>query len=75
MSDPFKSDYVVSTQPITTSQTVTTTPQLEAPAVAKSLSTSVTALTGGAQVFGFEPRLYGTGKPRRIVIRGKIAIG
>lgn len=28
----------------------------------------------GAKTYGFEPERYGLGKPRRIVIRGKIAI-
>ena len=72
MPNPFSSDYV--------STSVTEiAPASPAPGVK-----AATAPTGGAvphsaegaepKAYGFEPQRYGLGKPRRIVIRGKIAI-
>lgn len=72
MPNPFSSDYV-------SSQATQAIPAL-APA-----QISATAVAGerppesteGAdpQAYGFQPQRYGLGKPRRVVIRGKIAIG
>ena len=72
MQSPFNSDYVRSqaTQAV--------------PAAAAAQRMAVTAATGqppeesieGAEpkAYGFEPQRYGLGKPRRVVVRGKIAI-
>jgi hypothetical protein len=72
MPNPFSSDYVL------TQATQAT------PATAPAANTAVTAATGeappessegaAAKAYGFEPQRYGLGKPRRVVIRGKIAI-
>ena len=74
MPNPFSSDYVPSSAP--TTQAV--------PAAAPTQEAAVTAATAertperpqGADPkdYGFEPQRYGLGKPRRVVIRGKIAI-
>ncbi len=72
MQNPFSSDYVESqaTQAV--------------PAAAPAQKVAVTAATGQAppepvegadpKTYGFEPQRYGLGKPRRVVVRGKIAI-
>lgn len=72
MKNPFSSDYV----PSQATQAV--------PAAALAQKVAVTAATGqgppqpaeGAdpKAYGFEPQRYGLGKPRRVVIRGKIAV-
>jgi hypothetical protein len=70
MQNPFSSDYV--------SATVT------GPSPVETVAKEVTSCTSVAvpppineavvTAYGFEPERYGLGKPRRIVIRGKIAI-
>lgn len=72
MKDPFSSDYV----PSQATQ--------GGPATAPARKAAITAATGHAppelaegtdlKAYGFEPQRYGLGKPRRVVIRGKIAI-
>jgi hypothetical protein len=71
MPNPFSSDYAQSpgTQPIT-----------QAPAAPERAITAATeeALPSPQPTelrdYGFEPERYGSGKPRRVIIRGKIAI-
>lgn len=72
MPNPFSSDYV----PSLATQAVPT----GAPAQ-KSVVTAATperpsevAQEPDAKDYGFESQRYGLGKPRRVVIRGKIAI-
>lgn len=72
MQNPFSTDYDKSqvTQAV--------------PAAAPAQKVTVTVATGqvpsesveGAdpKAYGFEPQRYGLGKPRRLVVRGKIAI-
>lgn len=69
MSDPFKSDYISSSVTGTspTDVTAVATPSQESAAVFPATSDI------GARAFGFEPERYGLGKPKRILIRGKIA--
>jgi hypothetical protein len=69
MPDPFKSDYI--------SSSVTGTSPTDVTTVAKppQESAAVFPVTSdlGARAFGFEPERYGLGKPKRVLIRGKIA--
>jgi hypothetical protein len=70
MSDPFKSDYAA---PAGTVPAPSVPPR---PADMVQMVPSRPTLKvnpAGQQDFGFEPQRYGLGKPRRIVIRGKIA--
>jgi hypothetical protein len=71
MRDPFSSDYLSAN----VTDTATTTAISAATPVTKKVSSAITPSSVNADLreFGFEPERYGLGKPRRIVIRGKIA--
>ncbi len=66
MPDPFSSEYA-------------RTPQTRASIVTEPARTQTPELPTAQQVsidpnsFGFEPELYGLGKPRRVILRGKIS--
>lgn len=71
MQDPFSSEYAST---VITATSVTTA--LPLGQVHKAKGSSATGPAAGdldSRAFGFEPERYGLGKPRRIVIRGKIA--
>lgn len=69
MPNPFSSDYISAT--VTRTVTVPASP---APKIGAA-QTPITLFGEGtkAKIYGFEPERYGLGKPRRIVVRGKIA--
>ena len=69
MSDPFRSNYISG---VVTGKSVTETVQLAG--VPENLKINSTSIVGAeSRTFGFEPEKYGLGKPKRIVIRGKIS--
>jgi hypothetical protein len=72
MSDPFSSDYV----PSQATQAVPVAARAQKPAVTAATGERPLGSAEGAdpKAYGFEPQRYGLGKPRRVVIRGKIAI-
>ena len=74
MSDPFKTDYAG--EPTTAAQVgkAAAEPQVD-PALPLAGSTEPLRSTNQPPDFGFQPSIYGTGKPRRIIIRGKISVG
>lgn len=71
MRDPFSSDYVSAN---TTDNATTAAISAETGDNAKIPETIIpSASIAGAREYGFEPERYGLGKPKRIVIRGKVA--
>lgn len=69
MSDPFRSNYVSG---VVTSKSV---PEVfQSVGASETLKLNSTSIIGSEpRTFGFEPEKYGLGKPKRIVIRGKIS--
>ena len=74
MPDPFKSDY--SGSPLTPQANKNQTPSLNSDSTKSTVGTTASATDFNHQPanFGFKPEFYGTGKPRRIIVRGKISI-
>lgn len=70
MSDPFNSEYVSAT---VTGKSAPATAGVSASQVAAA-QTATAVSAAEPKAYGFEPERYGLGKPRRIVVRGKIAI-
>lgn len=72
MPNPFSSDYV----PSQATQAVPAAAPAPKAAVTAATAARPPSPTEGAdpKAYGFEPQRYGLGKPRRVVIRGKIAI-
>ena len=74
MSDPFKTDYT--DQPVTTAIVGMAKIESKAnPALSSAAPTAHTTPSIRPPDFGFQPSIYGTGKPRRVIIRGKISVG
>lgn len=69
MPDPFSSEYLSSNVTGTSSVTMSpvTTPPQESVAIFPATSDAE------SRAFGLEPERYGLGKPKRVLIRGKIA--
>lgn len=72
MPNPFSSDYVPSkaTQAVPTAATA----QTAVATVATGERPQEPVEVADSKDYGFEPQRYGLGKPRRVVIRGKIAV-
>lgn len=70
--DPFTSDYVSSG--VTETAPTGTTPKVKTGIVQTGGAIEPPVKEPEVKTYGFEPKRYGLGKPRRIVIRGKIAI-
>lgn len=72
MPNPFNSDYVLG-QP---TQAVSDAPPAQQTVTAAPRAVTAESPDGAdLKAYGFEPQRYGLGKPRRVVIRGKITIG
>lgn len=72
MPNPFSSDYVFTAA--TETVPAGTAPKVKAATVLTSGAVPTPVEEPEAKAYGFEPQRYGLGKPRRVVIRGKIAI-
>lgn len=72
MPNPFNSDYV-SIQATQAVPAAAPAQQAVTMATGKTPSESIDGIAPTAS--GFEPERYGLGKPRRVVTRGKIAVG
>lgn len=70
--DPFTSNYVSSEA--TETVPAGTTPKVKTDIMQTGGAIEASVKEPEAKTYGFEPERYGLGKPRRIVIRGKIAI-
>ena len=73
MQNPFSSDYVPS-QLTQAAPAVRSAQKVTITAAVTSQSTPKPAEAADSKAYGFEPQRYGLGKPRRLVVRGKIAI-
>ncbi len=71
MPDPFSTEYAPPA-PTATAKEVVASKSVAQPLPAEA-APLVPVTKAGATPFGFNPTVYGTGKPRRVVIRGKIA--
>jgi len=72
MPNPFSSDYVPNPA------TQVAEPQLAKKAAVTEAAPAppvVATTVPETNAYGFEPRRYGLGKPRRVVVRGKVAVG
>jgi hypothetical protein len=74
MPNPFSSDYLPP-QKTTRGETASTVPTLAVETVATAETTQLPPKGIEPQVYGFEPQRYGLGKPHRVIVRGKVAIG
>jgi hypothetical protein len=70
MPSPFNSSYVNTS--VTAATPMEVAAQKEVPRT--SGTAPVPEVKAGQAGYGFDPTRYGLGKPRRIIIRGKIAI-
>ena len=70
MSDAFSSEYVSSS--LTSTVVAVTKPTDTKSNISEAATISPSAGDAESSAFGFEPDRYGLGKPKRIVIRGKI---
>lgn len=73
MPDPFNSDYVSAGATGTTAP-IPAAPVAHAATAQTAAAVSMPAAATESKAYGFEPERYGLGKPRRIVVRGNIAI-
>lgn len=71
MQDPFSSEYVSTTVTETSTTTAASATTTSAAQVSEVIIPAVS--DAEPRAYGFEPERYGLGKPKRIVIRGKIA--
>lgn len=73
MPDPFKSEYVSSTH--TNGNEKDNPISIKIKEVNQIAVTATVPGTSEFPKFGFEPQRYGLGKPKRVIIRGKITHG